>query len=311
MPTLNLQVAAGADDADELDDGTGFDGVDTEVNCRANSTASSRSNGGFRFTGVTIPQGTTILAATLEVVPIDATNDNPNVDISAEDVDNAVSFVTTADVTSRVRTTATVTWAEDNIPSPDTSPDITAVIQEVIDRAGWVSGNALVVFMDGRSDLSRQFRVASFEHATLAAVKLDITYGSPQTVTPSPLAIPIVFPTPTVVSLRTATPTPVTLPIAFPVPILALSTVTPSPVTVPIVLPAVGLVSVLLSPDPLVIPIAFPAPTIGGVRIMSPSPIAVPIVLPTPGVGVDTPLKHRHRAVITTPAGTPVGQIIG
>lgn len=133
----------------------------------------------------------------------------------------------------------------------------------------------------------------------------------PQTVTPSPLAIPIALPTPTVVSLRTATPTPVALPIAFPVPVLALTAVTPAPVTVPIALPSVALVTVLLSPTPLVIPIAFPAPTIGGVRILTPSSVTVPIAFPSHGVGIDTPLKHRHRAVITTPAGTPVGQIIG
>lgn len=307
MTTLNLQVAAGADDAHELDDGTGFDGVDTEVNCRANSTASNRSNGGFRFTGVTIPQGTTILTATLEVVPIDATNDNPNVDISAEDVDNAVSFGTTADVTSRVRTTATVTWAEDNIPSPDTSPDITAVIQEVIDRAGWVSGNALVVFMDGRFDLSKQFRVASFEHATLAAVKLDITYGSPQTATPSALGLPLAFTTASL--LWRMIPSALALPLSLQVPAISLSLVTPNPLSLPLSfpIPAAGTPSV--SPSAADLPIAFPTPTLLAVRVVLPSPLALPLSLSTPAAYISYQAGIRHRGLITNRSETVLSHV--
>lgn len=181
MTVLNLQVAAGDDDAYEASNETGFDGTATSVRGHSDTSASGRYFGGFRFTNVTIPPGAIVSAAVLTVVPTGA-DDNANILIKAEDVDNAVSFVTNADVTSRARTTASVDWAEDNVPVDGSSPDIAAVIQEVIDRAGWASGNALVVFLDGKSNINKKLSLASFEHATLNSVKLDITYTVTQEV---------------------------------------------------------------------------------------------------------------------------------
>ena len=176
MTTLNLQVAAGADDASEQSNGAGFDGTGINVRCDA-ATGSTRRFGGFRFSGVTIPQGATIFTAVLVVEPESSGVDDARVVISAEDVDDAVNFVTDADVVSRIRTETTVDWTQDGVAVGGSSPDISAIVKEVIDRAGWVSGNALVVFMDGKSDLNKQFRPASFEHSTRNPVKLDITYA--------------------------------------------------------------------------------------------------------------------------------------
>ncbi len=55
----------------------------------------------------------------------------------------------------------------DNIPAwtQDTeyqSPDISAIVQEIVNQAGWVSGNHLVLFWDdheGRSTATRQARI--------------------------------------------------------------------------------------------------------------------------------------------------------
>jgi hypothetical protein len=34
------------------------------------------------------------------------------------------------------------------LPSPATSPDISAVLQEIVDRSGWTSGNAVLILFD-------------------------------------------------------------------------------------------------------------------------------------------------------------------
>lgn len=177
MTVLNLQVAAGTDDAHERANGTGFTATDSYLNCRASATV-DRGSGGLRFANVTIPQGANIISAVLTVEPIGATVDNAAVDIRAEDVDNAANFSTTPDVISRARTVASVPWTEDDIPVGGTSPNIAAVVQEVVSRAGWVSGNALVIIIDGRLSPDKAFRPASFEHATLNPIKLDITYAT-------------------------------------------------------------------------------------------------------------------------------------
>lgn len=175
--TLNLQVGASADDAYEADDNTGFNSTGVLVVSIANTVAASRYNGGMRFSNVLIPQGATIISAVLEVYSIGTVNDDSAVDIFCNDVDNAVNFSTDPDVTSRVRTTATVS---DNTDSVGTGwyafPDISSVVQEVIDRAGWASGNAFVVLVDGQSTVNKDFRYRSYDGSAANAAKLTIVY---------------------------------------------------------------------------------------------------------------------------------------
>ncbi len=175
--TLNLQVGASADDADEADDNTNFDSVGAAAFANSNTTAASRYNEGARFTSVTIGQGDTIDAATMQDYIYNTTFGHSNVDIHAEDVDNAVDFSTTADVTDRIRTAASVAWVED-IASTGfaTSPEIKTVIQEIVDRGSWSSGNALVLLSIGKSDTNNEFRIRSYDWVTTDAQKLDIDF---------------------------------------------------------------------------------------------------------------------------------------
>lgn len=181
MTTLNLQVGAGNDDAHESGISTAFNAVAATVDIRANSSGSSRRNGGFRFTNVTIPPGSTISAATISIWPTSASFDDMLADWYADDVDNAADFAASATVTGRTRTTATVLWSADSIGSGAfvSSPDLAAVIQEVIDRAGWASGNALVILAIGRSSATKNANAESYDSTPAHAAKLDITYTAP------------------------------------------------------------------------------------------------------------------------------------
>jgi hypothetical protein len=176
MTTLDLQVAASADDAHEQNDGTNFSSTGIRVRCTGHTTNNNRYNGGARFTNVTVPPGATIDTAYLTIVA--PTEDDPNVDIYGNDVDNAADFSTEADVTSRVLTTATVQWTASNIgtATPVNSPELKTVIQEIVDRAGWSSGNAMAIMMRGRNDAISDFRVTSYDDDPADAVKLHIEY---------------------------------------------------------------------------------------------------------------------------------------
>jgi hypothetical protein len=74
---------------------------------------------------------------------------NLSTQIEAESADNAAIFSTKADYTSRVKSSTVVNW---NITSAwtdgvaYTSPDITSVIQSVINRSGFASGNSLNLY---------------------------------------------------------------------------------------------------------------------------------------------------------------------
>ena len=105
---------------------------------------------GVRFVNVAIPKNATILTAKLTLQAYDTrTNTVCNVKIKGEDVDDAATFSTYANFAARARTTQYVNW--DAIPAWTAntdydSPDIKNIIQAIISRAGWVSGNNLVLF---------------------------------------------------------------------------------------------------------------------------------------------------------------------
>jgi len=110
---------------------------------------------GMRWTNVLIPNGATatIINATIQF-HVDSTDpDEPIVvRFKGHDIDNAPAFTTTNfDITSRTNTTAFVDWdipdwvsVSDEGPAQLT-PNLATIVQEIIDRPGWLSGNAMVI----------------------------------------------------------------------------------------------------------------------------------------------------------------------
>jgi len=171
---------------DSKEYGTGVvDPSSDYVDIESNTNADAVWWGGFRFTGVNIPNGVTITAAFLEVYVTAgglgaSSSDDPYFYIHAEDVDNAGAFTTSDyDISSRPRTSANVLWDETNIGEEDwkTSPDIASIIQEVIDRAGWVSGNALVIIGRPVTTVYRRLRCYAYDYGASYAAKLEVIYN--------------------------------------------------------------------------------------------------------------------------------------
>jgi hypothetical protein len=176
-PTVDTQVAAGADDAHELDDGTGFAGTNASIRASSNTSAASRFNAGTRFTLTGPANGDTINVAYLPIHALNGGSDDPNSEIYCEDVDNAANYTTTADVTSRVRTIAFTNWTATGIGTGEVnSPSVVSAVQAVIDRAGWASGNAINFIWHGKSDVNQAFTMDAFEGTSTECAKLHIEY---------------------------------------------------------------------------------------------------------------------------------------
>ena len=180
MTTLNLVIGAGVDDAYERNDSVGFTSAAAfNYAANADSDANGSYSTGGRFTNVTIGNGDTIDTAVMQVQYNNSNfEDDPLLDIHMEDVDDSANFTTTASVASRARTTASTFWdAEDIGLGYVTSPDFTAAVQEVVDRGGWASGNAMMVIQwtTGRAT-QRILRTHSYDDDSAKAWKLDITY---------------------------------------------------------------------------------------------------------------------------------------
>ena len=177
MVDVDEQVGAGADDAKEADDNTSFADTGTILFYDSNTDAAVRSNTGHRFQTVAVGQADTIDVANIQVKVSFTSTDDPNLDILAEDVDDSADFSTTADVTGRARTAASVAWVATGVGTGfKTSPDFKAVVQEVVDRGSWASGNDMMILMDGKADTNLLFRSFSYENATADAAKLHIEF---------------------------------------------------------------------------------------------------------------------------------------
>ena len=176
MTTLQITISDNNDDAVEADDGSGFDAAPSLLRIISHtSDPSFRFNSGFRFPGATIPAGSTINSATITLDVSSAANDDFDCVIFLNDVDDAANFVTEADVTGRSRTAASVAWDQISAGAgAEVSPDFAAVVQEVVDRGGWASGQALCVIIKGSTDTDlTQVRV------TNQTAILDIDYTEP------------------------------------------------------------------------------------------------------------------------------------
>lgn len=179
---VSLQVAASADDAFESSTG-----VVTLTDPLVASDAVDEWMG-WRWDNVTVPPGATIVAASLFVVVDGTTNDEPDHAFYAEDADDAAQFTTGSnDISARSRTTATVTWSSADLAANNTKladggtgwfqiPDVKTLVQEVVDRGGWASGNALVIVCQGSADSARDLGIFAYDDATTVAARLEILY---------------------------------------------------------------------------------------------------------------------------------------
>ena len=151
--TVAVPVSTGNDDADELESGTVR---------RSNGDLELGSDGGIpttvglRFAGVNVPKGVRIEEAYVQFQADEAGRDVASLTIRGQTADNAASFTTAAfNISSRPRTNASVAWAPPQwlvVPEAgpgQRTPNLSAVLQEIVDRPGWAPGNALVVLFNG------------------------------------------------------------------------------------------------------------------------------------------------------------------
>ena len=156
-----------------------------------NGVANKQWGAGMRFAGITIPKGSTILTAKLTLQAYESdTGTICNTRISAEAVDDAITFANdkVAFDARWANRTAQVDWngIEGFTAGLDyDSVDFAAVIQAIVNREGWASGQAIVIFwedFEDRGSGSGFRRVKSFDHADNAPPALTITWEEPEAV---------------------------------------------------------------------------------------------------------------------------------
>lgn len=135
----------------------------------------------LRFTTIDIPQGSTIASAKIQMKysGFQSNSVGETIKISAEDVDDATAPTNTSDVINATLTTANATWT---IPSMTLntyydSQDITSVIQEIVNRAGWTANNDInIILHDASTSADWYARWWSHNKGAAHAPKMVINY---------------------------------------------------------------------------------------------------------------------------------------
>lgn len=183
MPSITVQVADSTSDARSASGGGLYTATATSMFLGKYTDGNDYHNG-FRFGGVAVPQGATITSATLDLYSSQQTGGTTVSTIwHCEAADNPVQFSSTRKPADLTTTTASDTYSitvanftalgfgVDAIP-------VTNSVQEIISRAGWVSGNALVLIgHDNGSAASTYVGSSTYDRAATRGAKLTITYS--------------------------------------------------------------------------------------------------------------------------------------
>jgi hypothetical protein len=186
------RISVGTNDVEEVDADRGvgehvgmmdLGSSDLEVNTSTDNWGSGYF--GLRYTNVTIPQGATIVSAKIQF-HVDDNDVGGSTPVTAtfrgEDTNNAAAFSSSDfDLTNRTQTSASVDWA---IPdwaaahlegANQLSAELNTIVQEIVDRPGWASGNALVLMKLGWTGSGAR-TAESYDEEPTAAPELQITY---------------------------------------------------------------------------------------------------------------------------------------
>lgn len=173
---LVATITDGNDDAYEVSGSVSLD-----ANTLLLSDGTNTVTTGLRFSDVPVPQGATITSAKLRFTSEEFDISSTTLTISAEaDASSAAFTDSSSNLSSRTKTSSQVEWAGDNT-FPEygeliLSPDISSVIQEVVDQTDWCGGNKLNILIEGVSTSAAASREAWAFDAGLGAPQLVVEY---------------------------------------------------------------------------------------------------------------------------------------
>jgi type IV pilus assembly protein PilY1 len=174
---IDVRVSQASDDAEE-NSGSTYDHYDLDLGAQPV---------GIRFQNLSIPRGATITSAyiTFEASPpFNGTNAEPtSLTFHGQSGDNAPTFNigNSLDISSRPNTTASVDWHIDILWLDHVtyqSADLSPIVQEIVNRGGWSSGNAMVFKVTGSG--IREVKAYDASTPDLHAPLLHVEYTPPE-----------------------------------------------------------------------------------------------------------------------------------
>lgn len=190
MATWSGQVASSGDDARNVNgDGT-FNSTGATFHLGQNAGVDYWC--GWRWNNVAVAQGATVTSATLDLYSAGVgTGSSASVIFYGNDVDDAAAFANNTANKPEGKTRTTATTSKTFTPSAWTATgfgidlvDVTTIVQEILDRGGWVSGNDMIIVGHNNGSANNNY----IGHSTYdsnstrgATLTINYTAGSPPT----------------------------------------------------------------------------------------------------------------------------------
>ena len=172
---LDVPVRVSADDAEERSSGKVLLG---SGDLNLGQEDSYAQTVGMRFTDLAIPAGATITKAYVTFVADEVKTGSSSLVIAGQASDNPATFTTASgSISSRPTTSATVSWSPAGWSSTGVkhqSADISSVVQEIVNRGDWASGDPMVLLVRGSGERTAE----SYDGGSAKAPVLHIEYTS-------------------------------------------------------------------------------------------------------------------------------------
>ncbi|MDF2178223.1 PilC/PilY family type IV pilus protein [Aliiglaciecola sp. CAU 1673] len=176
-PEFITSVAAPSDDAHEISNVVTLGGNQVKL-VEGTGTVTT----GLRFLNVNIPRGAAITSAYIRFTSAQLNTGGANLTFQGELVGNASTFASgSANISARPKTVSSLSWNTNNQWPVSgelvNTPDISAVIQEVVNQGSWCGGNALNIIVTGQGTSAASNRlIMSHEEGSSLSAQLVVAY---------------------------------------------------------------------------------------------------------------------------------------
>ena len=171
-----VRVVEGNDDAEEVIASREIYRDSNDLELVEDRTQNGHQQVGVRFQNVKLSPGATVEAAYIEFKADSSDSAPTSLTIWGEASDSADTFRTSeGNISERPLTSATVVWDEVapwEAGQTYRTPDLSAIVQEIIDRNGWASGNSVAFVINGSGVRTAE----SFESRPADAPLLRVEY---------------------------------------------------------------------------------------------------------------------------------------
>jgi type IV pilus assembly protein PilY1 len=176
-PEIITSISQATDDAYE---------IASSVNSSSTTLKLSQSTNavtlGLRYQDLNIPRGAVITNAYIRFSSSAFNSGATNLTFSGELISNSITFSETSNnISARTKTSNSVPWDTDNdwpvSNETKVSPDLSSIVQEIVDQSDWCGGNSLNIIVDGQGISTSSERVSpAFEDGEGLGPQLVVVY---------------------------------------------------------------------------------------------------------------------------------------